>query len=45
MNKIQIVAISYEKYLHLKNLQNKNKHEKVTKKTKHSNLVRLICQR
>jgi len=44
MNKLQIVAISYEKYLRYKKQLNYKKNEKVTKNTKHSNLIRAIRQ-
>lgn len=45
LNKLQIVALTYEFHLHYKKQLNYKKNEKVTKITKHSNLVRLICQR
>ena len=45
LNKLQIVALTYERHLFFKKQLNYKKNEKVTKITKHSNLVRLICQR
>lgn len=42
MNKLQIVALTYEFHLYYKKQLNKQKNEKVTKNTKHSNLIRFI---
>jgi len=44
MNKLQIVALTYEFYLYYKKQLNKQRHEKITKITKHSNLIRAIRQ-
>ena len=42
LNKLQILALTYERHLFFKQQLNKKRHEKVTKTTKHSNLIRLI---
>ena len=42
MNKLQIVALTYEFHLYYKKQLNKQRHEKVIKKTKHSNLIKHI---
>lgn len=45
LNKTQIVAITHERHLYFKKLINKRKHEKSKNQSKHSNLVRLICNK